>query len=158
MPAASSQQPFPRLNTPLVNSDLTINLAWQQLLISFWVKLGRQGSITPNQVYIQRNSQTLAVEVYLSATGEFLGNLILGDEPGGPVQPLVPGTSPFNFTAGSSGWLLVFGAKVEVSRDHGVNYYPVTLNGGQIILKREDSARISWFSATPPAVAFFPDQ
>ena len=61
------------------------------------------------------------------------------------------------YTAAVSGILLVFGARVDISRD-GITWYPVTLQGGQITLQRADSAKITWYSAAAPQLTFFPAQ
>jgi hypothetical protein len=85
-----------------------------------------------------------------------LGNL-QPEGPGGSAQPQVVGASPFIFTALVNGFLVVFAAKVEVSRDGGGTYYQVTLNGGAIPLNQNDKVRVTWFEAQAPTVTFFPN-
>ena len=148
------QQPFPRLNTPLVNDDGTPSFGWYRLLISLWQKLGGNASNTAAAVYLQTDSSG-NVDAYAGATGKLLGIVPLGDVVGGPVQPVAPTVSGMTYKAAVSGILIVFGARVDVSRD-GLNYYPCSLTGGQITLQRNDIAKITWFSAAPPQLSFFP--
>lgn len=65
-------------------------------------------------------------------------------------------TTPFVFSAQIAGSLQIDQGKVEVSRDSGVTYYPVSLLGGTVPVLFGDKVRLTWFSTVTPTVVFFP--
>lgn len=148
-------QPFPRLGTPLANEDGTVSIPWYRFLISLWNKLGQGTSQAANAVYLALTGAN-TITAYESATGNEIAVLATSSAVGGPAVPVPVGASPFTYTALVSGTLVVFGARVDLSRDNGVTFYPASLVGGPIPLVLHDVAKLSWFSAAAPTVTWLP--
>ena len=152
-----SQQPFPKLDAPFIDDVGNVSRPWYRFLISLWQRTGAGFVVTASTVVIQLSAVTGQLQAYLAQTGEFLGNVAASDLPGGAVQKVVPGASPYIFTCLTAGTLVVFGAQVEWSRDGGATWYLVTLQGGPIPILLNDLVRLTWYNvATPPSVEFFP--
>lgn len=147
-------QPFPRLGTPFINSDGTLAFPWYRLLISMWNKLGQSTSQVANAVYLQLSGAN-TLTAYEAATGKEIAIVSTSSAVGGPAQVIVAGASPFNYKAQVNGTLVVFGARVDLSRD-AATFYPVSLVGGPIPLLLGDIAQLTWFSAVAPTVTWLP--
>lgn len=152
-------QPIPRLGTPLVNSDGTPSIPWYRFLITLWQRAGsgNQNIDTQTAVVLQDNGDG-TFEAYNAVTGADLGTLSPSSAGGGPAQPQTVGASPWTFTASVvGGFLVVYAAQVELSRDSGVTWYTVTLNGGAVPMAKNDRARLTWYTTQAPTATFFPD-
>ena len=152
-----SFQPMPRLDTPFTNSDGTVALAWYAWLRSIWIRTGcnageQPGSVQTASVVAQNPASQLNG---YSLTGEDLGVIGTSTSPGGPAEVQTLGASPFVFTAGLAGSLLVSSGKVQISRDSGVTYYTVGLQGGLIPVLATDLVEVSW-TGSVPSVVFLP--
>lgn len=153
-----SYQAFPQLGTPFIDEFGQVSKPWYMLLVSMFAKLGGSQSTIANSAFIQQQptGSGAPLGVYAGGTGAQIGVVQLTDLPGGAAVPLAPAASPFIYTALAQGTLIVFSAKVEISRDTGANWLPVSLNGGAIPLLKNDQIRLTWFSADPPEVTFLP--
>lgn len=149
-----------RLTPPLKDYPLTendrITLSWSRFLDALALAAG--GGIVPvMESVVIRLVGGKFLGAYDSVTGELLGLIPLENQPGGAVQPVVIIASPQVYTAASDGTLVVFAGMVELSRDQGVTWYKVTLQGGAVPMKNEDRVRVTWYSADPPEITWFPD-
>ena len=141
----------PRLNTPMVNEDLTVGPAWYRFFIGMYNRLGGSMLAQPNSVFISQApvGAGAPLAAYSSIDGSLIGIIQLSDQTGGPAVPQVLGSSPFVFTAPGAGTLIVASGKVEISRDNGVTWYTVGLQGGPVPIVRLDQVRVSWTGSAP---------
>lgn len=153
------QQGFPQMETPMTDANGRVTRPWYRFLISMWQKTGQGTSQGSTAAYLQLSPGPtgLPVQVINATTGTVIGTVAFGSSSGGPAQPQAIAGSPFIFTAGANGTLVIFGAEAELSRDHGVTYYPATLNGGALPMLLGDVIRVTWFNpASPPQITFLP--
>ena len=151
----SQQQPFPRLNYEFVDEQRKLAIPWYKLLITLWQRSG--GSFIPTSGSVILQNTLGGIQAVDATSGTILGYVNLTAAVGGPAQPQVLGASPFTFVAVGPGTVVVYGGEVEVSRNAGVTWYSVTLNGGSVPLLLGDRIRVTWFDpANPPVVTFFP--
>jgi hypothetical protein len=151
----SVQQPFPRLSSEFVEPNRLISIPWHKLLITLWQRTG--GSIVPASGSVSLYNTGSGIQAIDNASGTVLGFVYLASASGGPAVN-VPATGTGQvYQAAVPGTLVVFGAKVELSRDGGANYFSVTLQGGALPMLVNDKARMTWFNpATPPIMTWFP--
>lgn len=140
-----SFQPFPNLDAPIANNDLTVSIPWYQLFITLWNRSG----------------------------GSAGGGFITPTTPGGKGQPQALSTSPFTLLTSTTGVLLITrkytvvpgtgvrtreagGETVEYSRDGGTTYYLAGSAPLALFITAQDQTRVSWFTSNPPIVVFFP--
>ncbi len=142
-----AQSTVPRLDTPLVNPDGTPSIPWYYFFVQLWKNSG--GSTPGALVSYLATAPGGGFEVYNASTNQLIGVVTNSLAIGEPVVPQVLGLSPFVFSAGAPGFLVVFGAKVELSRDSGAHWFQASLVGGSFPLRNGDSARVSWTTGTP---------
>lgn len=149
--------PFPQIDTPFVEAGGTVTYPWYRFLVNLWQRTGAGMALPPNAVILLDSNGTPPVQAFDAITGELIGTVPLSGSAGGPAQPQTLAASPFVFTAGEAGTLTVFGGQIELSRDHGLTYYLVSLTGGPVPLLKGDKVQVTWFSTQPPSpVIFFP--
>jgi hypothetical protein len=150
---------MPRLQQPVVNPDGTVTVPWYRWFTNVWLRGGQAMQQLASSVFFQQNpvDAGLPITAYSSVTGEDLGQVQMTGSEGGPAQPQALAASPFEFVAGETGTIAVFGGKFDVSRDDGVTFYPIGLTGGTFHLLLGDIARVEWYSAEAPTVTWFPD-
>lgn len=144
------QQPFPRLDTPLVGPNGSPSIPWYQFFVSLWQKVG--AAYTPIASAVALQLVGSAIEAIDTSSGASLGNLVTTGGVG-PVSPLAPGASPWVWQATTPGTLVVTSAQVELSRD-GVTWYIVGPTGGAVPMQTDDQARLTWYGDTPKATFF----
>lgn len=156
---------FPKLDSPMVSPGGALTLVWQRFMLSMWSKLGGNASQASTAVFLSTSaapssgstsSGSAAIAAYNSSTGALIGTISTTGT-GGPAQVISPTASGFTYTAPGEGSLLVLGARVDVSRDGGTTFYPVTLTGGAVPLLTGDVAKLTWFSAQAPTVTWLPN-
>lgn len=152
-------QAFPRLNSPFLNEDLTLAQPWYRLLITLWQRGGNARLPGNRAAYLSQSGVNGGppILVYDALTNVLLGELSLGNKAGGAPQPQVLAGSPFIFVAGKDGFLDVFAGAVDISRDAGVTWYQLSLQGGAFPVKLSDRVRVTWYGAAAPIVTFFPN-
>lgn len=156
MPAPPSPTAaFPQLGTRFVDENGSIEIPWYRLLIQLWRLIGGSNVPIANAVYFILNLPS-TLQVWSISTGGLVGVVALQDTPGKPAVPQAPAVSPFVFTAAGSGMFSGFCCKMELSRDAGVTYYPLTLTGGAVPMLKADKIRLSWLGASPPTAVWFP--
>ena len=154
--AHQSFQGIPRLDSPVIDLETGYWVpSWYRFIISLWQKQGGSTTALQGVTVIQNNNGVLTAQNALS--GQSNGIIGTSTMLGGAAQPQTLGASPFTFTAAKSGTLVVFAAEAEISRDGGVTYYAVTLTGGAIPVLNADKVRVTWLTAVPPKVTFFPN-
>ena len=154
--SAAPQQPFPNLDSPLVDENGDITQPWYRLLIAIWKKTGGSSSIL-NSVYLTTDIfDPSLLNVYDTSTNELLGTVNLNSLAPAAQNIVVSTPSPFTYLAVRKGTLVVFSSKVELNRLNGA-WIPVTLQGGAIPMQRTDQARMTWFGVDPPTLTFLPD-
>lgn len=85
-------QPFPRLNSPLVDlEDGQIQAPWYRFLIGIWQRLGGSASSFPLSVFAQQEADS--IQLFNSQTGELLGLVALEK---------IPQEIPFDLTGDPS--------------------------------------------------------
>lgn len=144
---------FPKLSTEFVDKEERLNAPWHRFLIALWRKTGGSNVPETNNVSLVQASSG-AIQAY-DQNGTVLGTVALENKPGGAAQVIAPTASPQVYAALVGGLLLVSSGKLELSRDAGVTYYIVGLQGGALPLKNGDKARITSNSAT--TITWFPD-
>lgn len=148
--ATPLQQPFPRLDTPMVDGAGKVSIPWYQLLVSLWQKAGAAYTQVATAVALQLSGSS--IQAINTATGQSLGFLVTSGAVG-PVTPLAPGASPWVYQATSPGTIVVTSAQVELSRD-GVTWYIVSPMGGAIPMQADDQVRLTYYGAAPAATFF----
>lgn len=147
---------FPKLYTPVVNPDGTLAAAWQRLLIGLFNRQGGSAPSNPLAVYLQQTpGGGLPIGAYSSFDNSFLGFLTTTNPTPGPAQVQTLGSSPFIFTAGGPGTLIVASGRTEISRDGGTTYYLVSFQGGAVPVLDLDKVRVSW-TGTAPVIVLLP--
>lgn len=157
---SANNQGFPFFSSPLVGADGMASDTWYRAFLNFWRRSGQGFLPSGLAAYLQVSDSAngLPVEVHRSSDGKFLGNVPLVNNTGGPAQPIPATGSPQTYIAKVDGTLIVFGARLDASRDHGATWYPVTLQGGAFPMLTNDEALITWFSDNPPQMVYFPIQ
>ena len=151
-------QAMPKFQQPFVDAEGRLALPWQRVLLNIWLKTGGSNSIVSGLVYISEVAGTSdQLEAFDVQTGQSLGVLLLNATVGGPAQPQELTLSPFIFTSEVDGTLTSKTGEMELSRDDGTTWYPFSVTGGAIHLKRADLIRVTWFGSAAPQVTFFPD-
>lgn len=148
--ATPLQQPFPRLDTPLIDASGKVSIPWYQLLVSLWNKVG--GAYTQVAQAVALVLSGTSIEAIDTSSGASLGFLVTTGG-SGPVSPLTPGASPWVYQALGPGTLVVTSAQVELSRD-GVTWYVVSPMGGAIPMQADDQVRLTYYGAAPTATFF----
>jgi hypothetical protein len=145
----------PRLDTPLVDLDQgRITHPWYRFLIDLYKKVGGSAISVPSSAYLALTPSG-AIGVYLAATNQLLGFLTITSGQGLPATNVPVGASPFVYTAGTSGYLIVEWGEVEISRDGGNTWYQAFLVGCSLGMTQNDKARIT-YRAGAPTITFLP--
>lgn len=153
--ATNNPGPPPLQSSKISEDDGNVTYPWSRWFLLIWNLVG--GGMVPVQnPVVLRLITPDELGAYSAATGELLGIIPLENQPGGAAQPVAITGSPQVFTAPGDGTLVVFAAKVELSRDNGVTWYIVTLNGGAVPMLMNDQVRVTWFSTEPPTITYFP--
>ena len=157
------QSNMPRRDTPMVDEAGRPTYTWYWFLIQLF---NRTGASTPSQGIV--GAVSTAFNVFLitigSLTRAMLGGVQQGDgtvvqdvpTKGVAVQVLTVGASPWVHTVTFQGTLVVQKAQVELSRDSGVTWYEVGLQGGAIPMLAYDQVRLTWYGTSVPGAIFFP--
>jgi len=153
---AATQQPFPRLDTPFVESNGLLSIPWYKLLVALWQNGGGGNVPTAQAVYFLINGSG-GVDVFDSLNNTYIGTIFLVGQAGQPAVAEAPGASPYLFAALTSGHLAISGAKIELSRDAGATWFPVSLTGAAVPVLNGDAVRATWYGSTAPTVTWFPD-
>ncbi len=148
-------QPFPKLESPFVDSNGRIAKPWHRFLQTLWQRTGSGSVSTANAITLSKNPTTGFIDV-IDATGTVLGQLSFGNTQGGAAQPQTLTTSPFVFTFPSTGRLGIDSGLVEISRNNGSTWQTVSRVGGLISLTISDKVRVTWYGGTIPGVVFYP--
>lgn len=151
---ASVQQGFPQLSTPFVDTNRLLALPWYQLMIELWQKQGGGTSTASATIILQYNG--VNVGMYDAVTGAFLGNVSISNPVGGAAVNVVPGASPFTYTAPQAGTLIVAAAQIEISRDSGANWFIASVTGGTVPVLFDDQVRMTWYGPNIPVITFLP--
>jgi hypothetical protein len=154
-----SYNAMPQINTPLVNPDLTINLPWYRTLVNMFAFLGKGFSQPPLAAYLQEDQDTGVIDVYESATGNFIGQLGFTMKPGPVVQVPIP-TNPFVYMATTAGTLAVqlpTGGTISLSRDSGVTFFAVGTATMPVPVRAGDRVEIAFTAGSLPLAYFFPN-
>lgn len=133
-------QGFPQISAPPVDSNGNWTLPWLRLLQNMWLQLGGSSIATT-------------------------GRVLTTESAGGAPVAQVLGASPWTFSAGSVGTLVVgpgyrvggraaSTSQIELSRD-GVTWFLVGLGFATLPMMVGDQVRVSW-SASTPVISFFP--
>lgn len=155
---------FPRLEARIVDPETgTLTRPWYEFLRQIFLRIGGASSSVVNGALSTMNN------VFLISLGSITRSMLAGIQKGdGNVvqctplegsaeQGVVLGVSPFVYTAGFQGTLVVFGAGLEVSRDSGTTWHQVSLTGCPLPMLAKDQARITWRDpGSPPSVVFLP--
>lgn len=149
-----AQNTIPRLETPLVNPDGTVSIPWYYFLIQTFKNAGGSSPGSIVSYLIQNNLG--GFDIINASTGAKIGSVSNTDGPGAPIVPIPLTSNPFVYTVSTAGHVTVDSGMVELSRD-GTNYYPVSLVGGEFVLRNGDSVRISWFSGFVPTANWWSD-
>lgn len=150
-------QPFPKIDTPLADTDGTLNISWYRLLMAMWQRLGQIGGQTINAAFIRQSpvGAGAPLEVVNSLTGKVIGTISLGNITPLPAVPQSCTSSPQTFTAPSAGTFVVESGQVELSRDSGATFYIFSLAGGAVPVLSGDQIRVTWYNVVP-LVTLFP--
>lgn len=147
------KQPFPKLDSSLVDEKRNITIPWYRFLISLWTAIGSSYIDPINAIFLQLVSGT--IHAFSAETGADLGAIVTTG-PGGAAIPQVLGASPFTFVSPGPGFLISSSGIVQMSRNGGATYYLVSLVGGACPVRQNDRVQISWTQAAP-AVVYMPD-
>lgn len=150
MSGSIGKQPLPGIDIPMVTSEGRVTEPWHRLFQTLWQKTGASITTTQNFLFLQRTGSGVDVSSAADPNGSE-GQLVFSGAPGAPEQVLSPGSSPFIYTAATAGTLLVDSGEVEIRRASG-SWYAVSLSGGAVPLRAQDSARISWQGPAPIVV------
>lgn len=146
---------FPLQDYPIADDQGKVTLAWSRWFTTVWNLLGGQAVPGDNPVALRQTAPS-TLSVYNAGTGQLIGTVQLDGVPGGAPVPVAAGASPQIYTATDNGFLVVFAAAVELSRDSGVTWYQVTLNGGAVPMLPEDQVRLTWYNQAPK-ITWFPN-
>ena len=94
--------------------------------------------------------------LYLLATDEFLQDPL---PPAGAVIPIIPGVSPYTYTAIHDGTIAISGTastNINIIR-YGVSV-PTGMTDGTIPMRKKDQIQISWSGATAPTMNYLPNK
>ena len=150
MTSNPTQNPFPLLNSPFLDERGYISFAWYQYLSALFTKTGGTLPASTSST-LQFVNEILTA---FASNGQAIGPISYTNTPVQPGVLLDPVISPFIYTAGENGFLICGpSATVLFSRDH-LTFFPVTMDGGQIVLLHGDQVQVQW-SGTPPSVVWF---
>lgn len=142
-------QPFPNLDAPVVNNNLTVSVPWYQFFVTLWQRDGLGNGVPANAVNLTnltpggtQEPQTLEASPFDLLTG-VVGQLLVTRK-----YTIVPATGVFTREAG--------GETVEFSRNGGTTWFLAGHAPLLLPLAAGDMARVSWRTAGPPIVIFFP--
>lgn len=144
----------PLKDQPLTQND-RVTLAWSRFFDQLYLLAGGSSVPVSSPVVIRQIGGGF-LGAFDAISGDQIGVIPLVNQPGGLTQVVVITGSPQVYHAVSDGTLVVFGAAVELSRDGGVAWFQVTLQGGAIPMKAQDRARMTWYSVDPPTITWFP--
>lgn len=153
---------FPKIDSSFIDPNtLRIARPWYQLLRSLWLRTG--GAVTStvtavfgafNVLLVSTSDQTTAVVNGVQlATGAVQ---VTAPVSGTPSETVMVGLSPFVYSAVFQGTAIVSGSQVEISRNSGITWFLVTLQGGAIPLLVGDKLRLTWFGNSTPGLVFLP--
>jgi hypothetical protein len=150
MTSNPSQTPLPILNTPFLDAHGFLTFPWYAFLSSLHTKSG--GSLpASDSVALQFANGAITA---FAADGAEIGPVAFTGTTKQAAELLDPVVSPFIYTASENGFLIVSaGAGIQFSRDH-LTFYPISTNGGQIVMLTGDQVQVTW-SGGPPSVVWF---
>ena len=154
-------QGYPELDSRIANPDFTITRTWAGLLRQLWLRTGGSFNYVVTATVqgllwlIESGTSVLALVGGQLNAGQ-TAVVVTTPVAGGTAQALAPAGSPWPYVAAFQGTLLACGARVDLSRDNGVTYFPVTLTGGAVPMLTGDIAKLTWYSAVAPTVTFLP--
>ena len=145
---------LPIPDAPAIKENGSFEYNWYRIMVQLFRLTGNSRVTLADGVYFIESSPN-HIDAYSTQDDSFIGTVALKNIPGPTPVPINPSSpSGFDFTPATDGALLVFGARVEIGRD-GANFQPATLCGGTFPLLVNDTARIIWYSGTPPIAEFF---
>ncbi len=92
---------------------------------------------------------------YDATTGAFVGLVPLPNIAGLPGKPQAPVASPWVYTTGETGNLVIDSGLVEFFRDNASGWITVSQQGGSVAMLKNDSVRVTWYNSIPKII-FFP--
>lgn len=163
MPAQGANLPqgIPQLNSAVTNPDGTLNRTWFDFFRQLWLRTGGGTNLVVSALlqggiwvleFVTSSIAVVGGNINASGTAVEISTPLIGGLP----QAQALGISPWTFTATFQGTLLVFGARVDFSRDAGATFFPVTLQGGAIPMLVGDLVKLTWFGDPPESVVFLP--
>ena len=157
-PGSSPYQGVPLFGTPLVDPRTGfLTTPWHRFFVALWQKTGNSRAPLPGLLYVTQ-AVTGQLQAFQALTNQLVsGGFIPIINPQPPVA-LVPGISPFVFTAAVIGTFLGFGARIDLKRGSAGTYFPVTLTGGAVPMLPNDAVQLTWFGTDVPVATWFPSQ
>lgn len=150
------QQPFPRLDTPLVDPVTGApSIPWYRFFITLWKKTGGSFPTVFSVVLQQAPNGGTPISAYDAGSGNFIATLATAGAPLPPAVLVIPNPSPFTYKAPANGTLFVSSGRISISRDAGITYYQASLTGGPVPMASGDEVLVEWFSTVPPTAVFF---
>lgn len=152
---ALMQTNIPRIDAQFVEPKTgIITQPWHRLLVDLWRKSGGSSAVS-GALYLKTGA-TGAIGAYDSATNKFVANVLTKAQAAPAATVLAVGSSPMRYEATTAGSLVASEGSLELSRDAGANFYPVSKVGGAMLMQAHDLAQITWYGAAPILV-FFPN-
>lgn len=145
---------LPLLQTPFVNPDYTLALPWYRVITQFFRLAGNSRVTLADGVYLIESGPD-HIDAYSTQDDRLIGTLSIKNIPGPTPIPIDPGAvSGFEFSPSTDGTLVVFGARVELQRD-AEGWVVASLIGGSFPMLVNDSARLIWYSGSPPIASYW---